>query len=644
MILLLLSLVVNAWTQDQEIASMLAQDRTFLLDFIARPFADGEVEIINWEHASPQQQKLLRNYQQHIFPLEQLQQYYQNQINTYQLLLDRALFNSEEERSAWKGQILQISHQREEILNADDYRAAINQNELLAHELSGELAVKAHQMYADGQQISDNPASSAWWQQMVQLYQEITDQMKSLPLAKNLEKNFQQTNQLVSAFHQGPIAYSNQVASKLRPQLNELAILRTRWAQSQGFAHWGAYIHHRNQRNYAPELQTAAAKITMLEELLTQLRGPTQTLLPPSLERRSQVELLLPADQTLIAEFFPRDRIFSIWQDAMKQLGFSHHLLDAGQFDLLPRPNKFTNAYMVDLQRKLLKHLTVDATTLNIVNRQQRHYPTPVIRVIANFLGDGIIPLLTMMHEGGHLLDFFYHLPGLNHFYSNAFAETHSKFMELFLEEASFLLHYGKNAQGEKINPALVQKYLQNRAINKLFFWQEAMIKALYDLKIWDQAYYPDGVQFVDQCHNIAKNLEQQFSPLPRLFPENVDYHGAYFRTTHFISGNISYYGYILADISAFLSYQHLQQQLAKTTGQKELFPWPKLAKQLINGLYQFGNDYPFPTNIEQFVGARFSPKKYARDLVKKAQHFSPRGACQELITALGLESNIASE
>ena len=57
-------------------------------------------------------------------------------------------------------------------------------------------------------------------------------------------------------------------------ELHELAVVRTKYAQSKGFATWARYVMDQQAHAYSKEFKSFESKIDFLEDLLARTRAP----------------------------------------------------------------------------------------------------------------------------------------------------------------------------------------------------------------------------------------------------------------------------------------------------------------------------------------------------------------------------------
>ncbi|MGE3387955.1 MAG: M3 family metallopeptidase, partial [Bdellovibrionales bacterium] len=333
--------------------------------------------------------------------------------------------------------------------------------------------------------------------------------------------------------------------------------------------------------------------------------------------RTAELLLLLPPAEFHVYGFFQRQNIEKIWRETMAASGFGEELTRRVIVDAFPRAGKQGHAYMSPARMAILLQPQVDGTTLDFIRPpdESELWGKPVTAIVQNFTDDDLGNVKTAFHEGGHGLDFASRREISGNYHSNGYSETHSTTMERFARDLEFLKNYAINAQGERPAPGKIEQYLREEVINELLVFRGSVIQSLFDIELWRHDYSkPGSPKLWERAIKLSKELalRQRFVPVPK---DLVKMRGlSYFSTSHFYSGEVRYFGYVLAKVAAETVANHALDRLEAETGRRTLFQQPKLGPMLTQ-LYRYGTETKFPESIERFTGKTFSAVEFARDL-----------------------------
>jgi Zn-dependent oligopeptidase len=241
------------------------------------------------------------------------------------------------------------------------------------------------------------------------------------------------------------------------------------------------------------------------------------------------------------------------------------------------------------------------------------NWTKPAIFIVQNLRDDGLAAYETAFHEMGHAMDYTHRRSQEVTGPAYGYVETHSIFMERFMEDMEFLKAVGRNANGERISQDLLNAYVQESVIGRFMnFRQGNAFNSLYDLEVWNFAYDENSEDLVERMLKLSREMTDKYSPFKEEVIEGVDQAYGMFATDHFYSGSVRYIGYLYADIAADMVYRSTIKRLIGQTGRASLYRQPKLGPLLKSNFYELGAMTKFPQVIEEATDIPFSAEAQA--------------------------------
>lgn len=631
-----------------------AAERKRLLELaeIKRPQA---LVLKNLENASPEKRAFLEFYRDRLWPKVEELTALGIRLGAYSVAFDRALFKDNAEKDLWSQEIVNISNKYDAITNGKEWKDLIKQWRDLSVGLDGELARFARKSWETIElgAFSDEMLPSL--ARLRKLEQDVSDLANNIPSAAKRPEAEEKISQAASDFkagkisvneatarieaaeNDGDIAFGKELATKGLAALNELAILRTKLAQSKGYKNWAEYRLATAGRNYAAPYNTVEGQVQFLKDLLTLTQPAFDHFLAERAKemkgvdsanwRTSQIDHLLsvPSD-VLVRDYFPRELGEKKWREAMLENGFSAESLSHIRLDSLPRPGKMNHGgYMNPVTFHSPKNLMVDAESLNLeipVDTAENFYPSE-IEIVQNLRTDGPEGHGTAKHEGGHALHFAFEVSPLEDDKAYGYVEVHSMMMERFETDLAYLLRTAKKRDGSLISQALAETYIRNANINKLIELRTLASRALFELRLWGQAYAEaEGVSsYVEVSKRLwvetmGEGLSQKAAP-----SAEYDWGNYSFVRPHFRSAWVQYSGYVFASVGAGLVGDVLLDIFEKETARRTFDLQPTMASKLIP-FYRDGWRKPFPASVEDFTKKKFSVKDFANSVGHDAANY----------------------
>ncbi len=613
-----------------------SQDRQMLLDSIAE-IQPARVEIVNVASATAAQVALVKFYSDKIQPAFEAQEILVTRYKGLKAAYDRALFENESEREQWKLQMRQIHAQAIALEARPDFREDIRQFYQLSRGLKGELVEAAEQLYHEVIELGSNEKDLPILEEIQKLMVNIESVSNSSPVNPGVSAAVREGQKIQGAFGKkkisfleaeqqlkdllprGLIAHGQYVATHARESLTRVAILRTQLAKQKGFKNWAEMSLAKEGDSYRQDLRSVAARIAFLEAFLEQTsevvhqfysqvgrrlgapEGPWNTITS---------ELFLPGGQAEFSSHFPVSAVDAAVRSVLKQSGFSSRVVDAVGMDSFPREGKHSHAYMMPVRLPRAKVIRIDAAKLSLLPNSDSEIDPALIQIVQNFRADGLDSMRTGLHENGHAMEYSHRQPSLIGRSNNSWSETHSYFMEKFLEEPEFLLNISRK------NLSLTQARIlvrERQLIDRIRFRGNVM-NALFDLMLWNHEYREGEESYVDRSLRLRRELFSRYTPFRLEEINGIDQAMAGFSTGHFYGGLVRYIGYVLANIAVNLSHEKMLADLKRDTGRASLYLQDSLAERLINAYYRDGYTKPFPSPIEQFTGRPFEPELAAKE------------------------------
>lgn len=567
---------------------------------------------------------------------------------SYQELIDAGLYENERQRKHWQ----KFIEAADEVLNkysaSPEWEAKKVEWARLSEGLTGDLAESARQMVKDLKFTQFPPSAQPLLKEQSDLYLEIERISNTSPFKSKMQENEIKASQTVLAFFDGKLsfteaakigeqldqegsyAFGEDVATRGRDYLNRYAQIQTELAQMKGYKTNADFTLASQADAYAPQLQGKENLLKFLYGLL----DSTDAIIKKYYDLRAQqvagkpFEQLRPEESGLLGfktyllmrDFFPQEKLVDIWHKTMLESGFSKETLDRIIVDAYPRKNKNSHAYMRPLRSKSPSKFIIDGQSLNEIVVDGKWDPA-WIYILQNNVQDGLGHLRTDFHEGGHALhhSFQENLKGFDSAYG--FEETHSMTMEYFMTDKDFLMANGRKRDGTAPTEDVVDLFIKRTAIGDLIGFRGSVENAIYDIELWDYDYVKGPQTFVERSLELADKLYKRVNF--REWPKDMKAYGySHFVTSHFRSGSVRYYGYVVAEVSSALMAQSLYDKLEKETGRRTLYKQPSLAQKLIDGIYRNGIEKPFPLSVEAFTGMAFSPDNYAKQLNDRVGDF----------------------
>jgi len=549
--------------------------------------------------------------------------------------VDRALFNDEAEKEAWLNESTEATIKADAIRTSPEYKQALQRSAAYAQDWPGDLPEMIRHAYEIDRLTGFNSEQMPMIERIANLSKSVTTKMNESKVTGNdlaefaktneqIEKDYragrisfgEATKRLDSIWSKGHHAKGHDVVQSAGSELNEIAHLRTQLAKSKGFNNWADFKLASEKFNHAKGFQTAEDHIrfftNVLEKTLPahlqyrQLLQKQNPGIPSAQIDNRNMHLLAPENDTLIAEYFPVENVDQFWRQTMIESGFSESTLESITLDSFPRAKKQTHAYMWPVVMTEPKSVELAKGSLNFVRPGVGGWSPAAIYIVQNARSDGYDAYTTVFHEGGHGLDFATRADFAIIGESYAYTETASMTMERFFQDKEFLLVKGRTRDGRSIAENKVDAFLKNSALLEAIGTRGQIFNALFDILLWREAYTDTSQQFVDRALRIYDELQTKYFPGAKTFPAGVRAGSRACSTSHFISGEVRYYGYIYANIAAQMTAEHLWDYFQGKTGRRTFLRQPELARLLIDGHYRSGFTKPFPLATEQMLGRPF--------------------------------------
>ena len=218
---------------------------------------------------------------------------------------------------------------------------------------------------------------------------------------------------------------------------------------------------------------------------------------------------------------------------AYKVMDSDGSLLGIFTTDYKPRSSKRGGAWMNNVREQ---YVEADGTVVR-----------PIIVNVCNFSDDylSIDEVETAFHEFGHALHGLLtqcHYPSVSGTsVTRDFVEMFSQFNENWAFQPSLLAQYAKNADGEPIPAALVEKILKAKQFNQGFMTTELCAASILDMR-WHELESTKGVD-IDA---FEKKIADEIGLIPEI---TFRYRSTYFN--HIFSSGYAagYYGYLWAEV-----------------------------------------------------------------------------------------------
>ncbi|MDB5037648.1 MAG: hypothetical protein JWQ35_1176 [Bacteriovoracaceae bacterium] len=654
---------VESFSRDEERARVLG---------LMTNYPVPDLEIIESEKASPQQKEFLNHFQKYIWPqlreLPELTRLWWDppggRIEIYNNAINRVLYNSDAEEEEWKKWQKEMDGRYRKVLSSPEWQGDVKKWAELSKDLKGELPELARQMHSDLEINEFTPNEVPLFAELADISDKIQSIVKkskfhptldrTAELSINILKNFYNGEvsfdsgwrQTEALRYQGSVALGRDVAKQGEALFQRSAEIRTELAHRKGYRTWAEYVLATYARHHFEGLKTVSDWQRFLQKTLDDTQEATRIFLEKrigefggSLEKARPSQLAffnLPAG-VLVKDYFPKEEIEKSWVKAMKESGFSSDLIDTIHRDMYSRPKKYNHAYLSYNVPARPKVIRVSATELRaeLPDPKNKSEWIPMgLDIVESMRTDGIAGTRTMLHEGGHGLEHGSAGPGdaWGNGNSNAYSETHSKMMELFLQDPEFLVHIGKNREGQSLEKSVAERFVMETQVNKLLSLRQLSSNSLMDLELWNFEFGPEKERFVDRAKRLYGVASENITQIKSPPIDGIDPRYAFFSTDHFYSGRCRYWGYAGAEIAAEMIMNSLLDHLEKTTGRRTVARQPGIANYLIKGIFEDGGKVPFPLSIEKLTQKAYSPDMIVKKAVKAAQKYS---SCPEDLAKL---------
>lgn len=584
------------------------------------------------------QEKFLELYKEKFFPNMIARDEAYVHYRALHELLGGGLYRDETEKRAWTEKAEQIANWLDSFATSKEWQNLELKWASLAEGLTGDLPEIAREGAEKIKESALPMEAQALLERETALSLEISEKINQLPSNLEMQNALSLRKKIIADFFAQRTSFEQaleklkelrsksdshhgqKVAQNVGSLINEQARLASKLAKLRGsrFRTHADYALSLSQKGHGSGFQSKEDLLKLLYKILDDTNEVAQkyyrtmaTYQNIDLQKLNKEALQLVGAPTylLMSPFFPQGNMMNLWHQTMRDSGFSEDELQSVMVDAYPRENKSSGAHLNSILSPDPEILHIDGRTFQLKNLG-RWIPGRNF-ISQNLNDDGLGPLNTAFHEGGHALDFLNRRSVLPTLFSYAYSETHSTTMESFLTDKEYLLENGRGRMGERPSPERVDLYLKRRAAADLLSLRETTMVAIIDLEVWDYDYDSGNEAFVDRLFAIAKKLANYISPIP-LTPSELDHFAySFLSSDHLHQGGVIYYGYVLAEVSAALMTNALLDKLEASTGRRTLNRQPKLAEILTKGIYEAGHTVPFPQSIEKFSGKKFSVEDF---------------------------------
>ncbi len=644
-----------------------ATERSKIIELISN-FPEQTITVVAEETATPDQIKLANYFKKIIAPALSRIQKLDFQASLYHIALDRALYDDKAEQDEWMAKEEALNNEINALRSSKEWHSKITSFRHYASEQTGDLANFARRLKEDLDLGEFSEAEMPLLKRISELEIKIGKIAKEAPVVTQLQEAAVTENNAVKEFHEsaksakdfeaawkkiesvqtkGRAALGQYVAENAGSLISETAIIRTQLARSKGFKTWAEYVTANQSRHYAPGYKTADEKITFLKKLLDLTLEPYQKLLEARLKevngprisefRPSQIGLIKLPDDSLIQDYFPRSQVNELVRRTMIESGFDHAKVAAVNIDGFPRAKKHSHAYMSTVSPHKPKHIIVIADSGRVLaeNSDLGNWHLAPSFIVQNYQSDGLNPYETAWHEIGHAMHAAHEEDLLNFGSSYGYIEVHSMTFERFFQDIEFLTSIGQNKEGQALPRHIATVFVRNMLLNKLAAFRIQISYALLDLEVWNRAYTSDSEPLSENLAKTFAELREKATLARFQLIDGIDGKYGGLATNHFYSGNVRYFGYIVAEVAAQLTAEELWNRLERDTGRRTLHQQPTLAEMLSNAYYRKGFQKPFPAPIESFTGKTFSAEDFAKRLAAAANEYTQTSSCVSAVSNL---------
>lgn len=636
---LLSSVPVEAQVQRYEIQTI----RTKLLRI-----ADGiGAQRLRVEGVStgPREASLLHFYETVVHPKMDAYLRLDQRHGALNVLIDTGSYINEEEHAQWKNRYEELTQAINTIKVDPEFNRAIAQFGTLAEGLEGELPNYARRLALESalEHFPENMRDTLTEADL--LHQEYKAAIRGAPASRGIQEFMRESTDIPRLYKSGEITFSeaqarldelarrvggryvgHEAAEAKGDALNKMAVLKTKLAQSKGFATWSAYQLEASGQGYTPEYRGVANQREFLHAWIEQMRPLVQKYVERrarelnvdlSTLKRHHLSLLTLPDLGLAQPYFPASKLTDIWEQVMLESGFRPQTLAQVIVDDLPREGKNpTMAYMAPLVMPQAEERVLDAATLSF--RKPGSMRPGQMYIMQNYRGAGLGDLRTAFHEGmGHALEYLLKEKEDLTSEGYGYVEVPSMTAEYFLRDAQMLFDKATPINGQKPTLAQFKEWVSNFEKNQGVNMLARASSALYDLDLWDYDYTAPGAKtYIERAREVFEQLETLTGQLPLLETGVPAFYGN-MATTHFTSGNVRNIGYSYASIGSEMMAQYISRELKKRTGRADWYRQPGLAALITETWYKAAWKEQFPRNIEKVTGEKFDMKKILGELTK---------------------------
>lgn len=596
--------------------------------------------------ASPQAAEFVRFYSEVVHPAIDKMKRLEQRRSALNVLIDTGSYTNEVEHQAWKAEFAQLTGEISAMQVDPVYNGQIERWGKLSEGLSGELPLYARRFALENALEHFNEDMRDTLTNADLLHQEYKAaiiktaaaaglgewQTRSVEIARLYKSNeitFEQArNQLTELNQRVGGRYVGFEAVQAKGEaLNQMAVLRTKLAQSKGFRTWSEYKLEASGQGYTPEYRGTVNQREFLHQWIDQLRPVIQNFvarraremgIDKSKLRRQHLSLLTLPDLSLAQAYFPPDELTGIWQETMLESGFkaetlSQIIVDDKERKGLKNP---TMAYMAGIVTPEAASRVLDAATLNFLPAQNMR--PALMYIMQTYRGAGLGDLRTAFHEGmGHALEYL--LKNKEDMTSEGYGyvEVPSMTAEYFLRDPQMLFDKATPVDGQKPTLEQFKLWAVNSEKNAGLQLIMRASSALYDLDLWDYDYTaPGALTYIERAKMVFADNDERTGLLPNVESSIPAFYGN-IATTHFTSGNVRNIGYTYATLGSEMMAQYISRVLLTRTGRASWYKQPGLGELIVETWYKPGWKTQFPKNIEEITGQKFDVKKILSDLTK---------------------------
>ncbi len=618
------------------------EERLKMLELLKTGAPQFVVEVDGFDAATPRQQSLIKYFQEQIRPIQQKLSALGFEYVWYSVALDRALYESEVEKTEWIAHKDRIETESSAISNGDALKRQIETWAKLAEGQVGFLADEARRAWRDIEIAAFDEKHAGLLKEKIGLNTKSQLAANESPFTNNLSDVAAKIGQIRTDFEAGKVSLaraveaveaqrargeegqSRDIASKVKAEMNRVAEINSFLAKSKGYPSWAAYQIGVQAAPYDARFNSVEGRVAFLEDALKETDALLENLLEqmikshPKLKRADLREAhmsLLSPDADGFGKYYPIEKVDELWAKTVLSQGFSQADVDHINRDVFPRDKKYTHAYMNSLNNRTPKRVLLKAGSLDMdlpaSEDNDAWYPANIY-IIQNFYADAMDSPRVAFHEGGHALHFTKEENPFGFPWAYGYVEIHSITQEQFFMDREFVMATAQTREGKRPTDAEVNDYMRNVKIQEFLTFRIILARALFELKLWDFDYENSPDDWTDRAVKLWGEIISKGTGLQGTAAHGVDQTGrGPFNGPHFRDGTIQYIGYSQATVSAYLSAVELHRRLKEKTGRESFFNQPSIAKELTEGYYRSGYSEKFPLSVERFTRQPYSVKPY---------------------------------